>query len=169
MQYILEDIDYGRVLKDSIPGAPNFQFGDFVSSETAVRMGIANIPSEEEWLKIEALAVDVLQPLRNKFGPIIVNSGYRCKKLNNAIGSSDSSFHRTGGGADVESPTVPLLDILEEAIKLPIAECIAEFFPHGWVHIGYIKGDDRRNLKLKDSKHNYSKITLEELQAIYKR
>lgn len=167
MQYILQNVNYGRILTNTITGTKNFQYGDFVSSELAVRKGIANVPTEAEWQHVEALAKDILQPLRDKFGPIKVNSGYRSKALNDAVGSSDTSFHRTGGGCDIESSTVSLMTILNEAMTMPISECIAEFFPNGWVHIGYLKGDTRRNLKLKDDKHNYTKLTLAELHKIY--
>ena len=167
MLYILPNVNYGRELTKTIPGAKNFLYGDFVSSELAVRKGIKNIPTETEWKRIESLAKDILQPLRNKFGPIKINSGYRSKELNIAVGSSDSSFHRTGGGCDIESNTIPLMTILNEVMTYPVSECIAEFFPNGWVHIGYLVGDARKNLKLKDDKHNYSKLSLEDLHKIY--
>lgn len=165
--YILENVKYGRDLNASIIGAPNFKYGDFVSSELAVRKNIKNIPDEATWKNIEALAIDILQPLRNKLGPLRINSGFRCKELNDAVGSSDSSFHRTGGGCDIESSNCSLMTLLNEAMKMPISECIAEFFPSGWVHIGYLRGSTQKKLKLKDNANNYKLLTLEALHKLY--
>ena len=168
MFYILPNVNYGKDLNMSIPGAPDFKYGNFVSSEIAIRNGIANIPDAATWLKIEALAVDILQPLRNKLGPIGINSGYRCEALNTLAKSTNASFHRTGGGADLHPYNCSLMTLLEEAMKLPISECIAEYFPNGWVHIGYLKNNSARALKLKDATHNYVRIELGALKALYK-
>jgi len=58
---VLADIDYGRDLDAVIPGAPNFQYGEAVESAIAVKLGIANIPTEAEWKAIETVAVFILQ------------------------------------------------------------------------------------------------------------
>jgi hypothetical protein len=44
---------------------------------------------------------------------------------------------------------------------------LAEHFPNGWVHIGYIAGDNRRKLKLKDKTHHFTPITIEALAELY--
>lgn len=165
--YVLPGVDYGRPLDGVIPGAPNFTYGDFVSSDKAVRLGIANVPNEDQWKAVETLAKDIIQPLRNIVGPISINSGYRCKALNDALGSSDTSFHRTGGGADLHPLDCSLMTLLNEVVKANYSECIAEFFPNGWVHVGYLAGNNNKHLKLKDSNHNYSLITLDDLHKLY--
>jgi hypothetical protein len=165
--FVLPNVDYRRDLSKAIEGAPNFTYGEVVSSQIAVRKGIANIPSEAEWKRAEAMAKDILQPLRNKVGRINVNSWFRSKKLNDAVGSSDASFHRTGGGADLDPEEVSLMELLESAMKLPVSEVIAEYFPNGWVHIGYAVGSPRKALKLKDPKHHYAKMSLEQLKGYY--
>lgn len=164
---VLPDIDYGRNLDAPIPNAPNFQYGELVQSAKAVELGIANVPTEAEWKALETYAIFILQPLRNKIGRIKVNSGFRCKELNDVMGSSDTSFHRKGGACDLEPLDCSLMELLEEAYKLHFSEIIAEYFPTGWVHVGFIKGDDRRMLKLKDATHNYERVTIEQLREIY--
>ncbi len=52
--------DYGSDLKATIPGAPNFAYGEFVRSATARKHGVPNTPSEEHWRCLEKLAVHVL-------------------------------------------------------------------------------------------------------------
>ena len=165
--FILPNVDYGRDLSKAIEGAPNFTYGEVVSSMTAVRAGIANIPSESEWKRAEDFARDILQPLRMKYGRINVNSWYRCKKLNDKVESSDASYHRTGGGADLDPEEVTLMALLEGAMQLEVSEVIAEFFPDGWVHIGYTKGSPRKTLKLKDARNHYRRMSLDALKGYY--
>lgn len=165
--YILPNVNYGRDLNAKIPNAENFTYGEFVSSDKAVRLGIKNIPTEEEWIRVENLAVDILQPLRNKVGALNINSGYRCKALNDALGSSDASFHRTGGGVDLDPFECTLMELCEEVMKMNVSEVIAEYFPNGWVHVGYICGNTTKTLKLKDDTHNYSRLSINDLKGIY--
>ena len=64
--------------KGPIFGAPNFTYEEFLRSDTAQREGIQNIPDKDcVWCNMEYLAREVLQPVRDKFGPIRVTSGYR--------------------------------------------------------------------------------------------
>ena len=166
-KYILPNVDYGRDLDAYIPNAPNFQYWEVVSSIQAVRLGIANIPTEEQWRNAEIFAVNVLQPLRNRLGAITVSSWFRCPSLNKAVGSSDTSFHLTGGAGDLEPQECSLMELLEGAYKLHFSEIIAEFFPDGWVHVAYLKGDDRRLLKLKDQLHNFARVSIDQLRKFY--
>ena len=56
------------------------------------------------------LAAGLLQRIRDVWGPMTITSGYRCKKLNDAVGSTDRSQHRKGQAADVVIKNVPLDD-----------------------------------------------------------
>ena len=128
-----------------VPGAPNFTYEEFLHSDTAVREGIRNIPDDPDvWDNMEYLAQTVLQPVRDKFGPIRVTSGYRSAALNKAIpGSSKTSHHRSGSAADIEPvrKDVTLRDIFSFiAENLPFTELIAENLPDGWVHVAIVRG-----------------------------
>lgn len=166
-KYILQGIDYGRDLDAYIPNAPNFQYWEVVSSPIAVRLGIKNIPTEAQWRNAEIFAVNVAQPIRNKVGRISFSSWFRNPQLNTAVQSGPTSYHLTGGAGDLEPAECTLMELLEEANKLHYSEIIAEYFPHGWVHVAYLKGDDRKKLKLKDPSHNSTRITIEELRKLY--
>jgi zinc D-Ala-D-Ala carboxypeptidase len=153
-----------------IPGAPNFQYIEFIKSDTATRLGIKNIPNNQQLLAIERLAVNVIQPLRIEFGAIRITSGYRSLKLCLAVGSGSTSNHIKGEAADIEpvDTSVSLFEMLAYIhYNLPHRELIAEYFPNGWVHVAYREGDDSRILKLKDEKHNYQKVKFEYLEGIY--
>lgn len=116
--------------KDPIFGAPNFTYEELLHSDTAVREGIQNVPDDlRVWDNMEYLARTVLQPVRDRFGPIRVTSGYRSAALNKAIpGSSATSHHCSGSAADIEPvrKDVSLRDIFSFiATELPFTELIA--------------------------------------------
>ena len=84
----------------------NFSLSVMLKSSTAVRLGIDNYPSDHEVENLVALAQDVLQPIRDHFGSMKINSGYRCLELNRALRSKDTSQHRMGEAADIEKIVV---------------------------------------------------------------
>ena len=161
----------GRNLNDKISGASNFTYRELVISNTATRKGINNIPGEQEWKHLEALAENVLQPTRDKFGPLRINSGYRSPELNVAIGGSPTSNHCRGEAADIEpwdANTVTLFKMLEWINgNLQFRTIILEYPPDGWLHVDYRDGANKKMLKLKDVNHNYKLVELEYLQRLY--
>ena len=54
----------------------NFWLSELTKSSTADRLGIENEPTTEEIVNLTVLTHHVLQPVRDKFGVISVNSGY---------------------------------------------------------------------------------------------
>lgn len=80
-----------------------FQFSDFIKSAKADRFGIDNKISDARYIaNIYTLVDDVLDPLRDVIEiPIYINSGYRCEKLNKAVGGADNSQHLRGLAADI--------------------------------------------------------------------
>ena len=86
----------------------NFSWQEFEATSHATelaRKGVRNvIPSFEVRDSVLALVRRVLQPLRDKYGkPMKVNSGYRCKELNEIVGGVPSSQHRLGEAADIHT------------------------------------------------------------------
>ena len=81
----------------------NFTLEEFIRSSTAERMGIDNVPKDEEVIKnLRNLCLEVLQPLRDYVGaPVHINSGYRCKALNEAVGGVKNSQHCLGEACDI--------------------------------------------------------------------
>ena len=81
-----------------------FTIEELTKSDTATRRGIDNTPTEEVKKNLTTLVDQVLDPLRAAWGaPIVVNSGYRCPALNEAVGGSKTSDHMTGRAADIEA------------------------------------------------------------------
>jgi uncharacterized protein YcbK (DUF882 family) len=64
-----------------------------------------NTPNDAEKANLERLA-RFLEEVKTVLGgkPIMVNSAFRCKQVNDAVGSKDSSQHRIGCAADICVP-----------------------------------------------------------------
>ena len=80
----------------------NFTLREFVESPTAMRLGIDNTPQWKHVLAMISLCRNVLQPLRDHIGrPLLINSGYRCEQLNEAVHGVGRSQHLLGEAADL--------------------------------------------------------------------
>ena len=80
----------------------NFTLEEFIASDTAKAKGISNIPSTQQMANLCALVHHVLQPLRDAMGQEIkIGSGYRCPRLNAAVGGVSNSQHLNGEAADL--------------------------------------------------------------------
>jgi zinc D-Ala-D-Ala carboxypeptidase len=72
----------------------NFTLSEMTKSETALRFGMANDPTETEIENMRVLCEKVLQPVRNYYGMgVKVNSGYRHPLVNAKVGGSATSDH----------------------------------------------------------------------------
>lgn len=98
----------------------NFTLSEFIESDTADRLGIDNTPTEQEVENIILLCTKLLQPLRSLYGkPMIVESGYRVKELNDLLpDSSPTSDHMNGLAADIrcENPKALLSSLLSSGL-----------------------------------------------------
>jgi hypothetical protein len=125
-------------------------------------MGLQINPSEEEVFNLRRLCTTVLQPLRNELNsPITILSGLRPVWLNNAIGGSKNSAHLYGCAADIEisgvNPFNLAVIVSEMRPQLPFDQCILEFPPNGWVHIGIERVGAERRHQLLTAKHSHGK------------
>lgn len=81
---------------------PHFRLSEFIRSATADAKGIDNTPPDSVIVRLLALCVYVLEPLRAVVGhPIVITSGYRCPALNTAVGGVANSQHMLGEAADI--------------------------------------------------------------------
>lgn len=81
---------------------PHFTWHELLFSETAEIANIENIPGPYEKANLVHLC-RILELVRARFGkPLHINSGYRCKELNDLIpGSSSTSYHMDGRAVDI--------------------------------------------------------------------
>ena len=105
-----------------------FTIKELTRSTTARLRGIDNTPSQQVINNLTALVDNVLDPLREAWGmPIHVNSGYRCKALNEAVGGVPASQHMLGEAADITAGTSTLnrhLYALLRRLNLPVDQAI---------------------------------------------
>ncbi len=81
----------------------NFTLEEMTASDTAKARGILNIPDVQQMCNLCALVHNVLQPLRNHVGSSIsLNSAFRCRQLNSAVGGVSTSQHMKGEAADID-------------------------------------------------------------------
>ena len=80
----------------------SFVLEEFTKSDTAKARGIVNAIGQAEVVNLCALVHQVLQPLRDAMGhQVKIGSGYRCPRLNAAVGGVKNSQHMTGEAADL--------------------------------------------------------------------
>ena len=133
-----------------------FELAEFIKSDTAKKKGIDNTPTFEIVDHLDELVATVLEPLRAAYGkPIKVSSGYRCKKLNDAVKGAATSVHMIGYAADlqVSSGFNKFRDFVVEFMKdKAFDQILLESNKSGtkWIHIGLFNnsGQQRRQVKV---------------------
>jgi hypothetical protein len=132
----------------------NFSYPEMIKSSTADRLGISNDATRGHVINLVNLCNFILQPVRNEFGPIRINSGYRSPALNSKVGGSKTSQHCNGEAADFESSRISNPDLAEWIAKhLDFDQLILEFYDgvnpnSGWVHCSYKKDGTNRGITL---------------------
>ena len=95
-----------------------------------------NTPDEAELANLKRLA-EFLEKVKEVLGgkPIMVNSAFRCKQVNDAVGSKDTSQHRVGCAADLRVPGMTPDEVVKAIIASGIGydQVIREF--DRWTHI----------------------------------
>lgn len=95
-----------------------------------------NIPNDSEKNNLKRLA-EFLEEIKTVLGgkPIMVNSAFRCKQVNDAVGSKDTSQHRVGCAADIRVPGMTPDEVVKAIIaaQLPYDQVIREF--DRWTHV----------------------------------
>lgn len=125
--------------------SPHFSLSELTRSEAAARGGFDNTPPPEAVEALRALCEKVLEPLRVAVGkPLRINSGFRGRQANQAVGGSATSDHCFGRAADVEIDGFDNKKLAEKIVELnlPFKQLILEFYvpgdPNsGWVHVAY--------------------------------
>ena len=139
-------------MAETIRLSKNFALSEMVKSATAERLGVDNSPSDIHLVNLTHLAIRILQPVRDEFGVITINSGYRSPSLNAKVGGSKTSQHCNGQAADFESFSTPNPDLAKWiANNLEFDQLILEFYDgvnpnSGWVHCSYNPMGNRKKI-----------------------
>ena len=135
----------------------------------------SNPPSEVIAVLRDTAAM--LQVIRDRFGPTIVTSGWRCPALNDAIGSTSRSQHIAGGAADFYCLNERLSTVWSWIWKdssIAFGQLILEGSVPGaenasWIHISvgepYRKPEKCRQVLVYDGSR-YSRVDTSEVEVV---
>ena len=102
-----------------------------------------NTPNDAETANLQRLA-EFLEQVKEALGgkPIMVNSAFRSKQVNDSVGSKDTSQHRIGCAADFRVPGMTPDAVVRAVIAagLPYDQIIREF--DAWTHISVTNTPD---------------------------
>lgn len=131
----------------------HFALAEFTRSESAKRHGVSNEPTPEHLKNLITLCEKVLEPIRMKFGPINISSGYRSKILNHYIGGSLNSQHCEAKACDIDmdgmggASNTEIFNYIKDSLEFD--QLIWEFGDNNkpdWVHVSYNEGKNRKQM-----------------------
>ena len=144
-------------------------YNEATHSYTAKRLGIKNIPTEDQMFNMITIATEIFEPLRKWVGgPVKINSFFRSEELNKAIGGSATSQHCQGYAMDLDDvyghkTNAEMFDYIIS--HLPFDQIIWEFGDDknpDWIHVSYVSSEKNRGNVLKATRVNgktvYSKM-----------
>jgi zinc D-Ala-D-Ala carboxypeptidase len=130
----------------------HFTLHELLASQTATRKNITEQfnPPEEIIENLKFLCKNLLEKLRelNDNKPLQLSSGYRCPRLNKAVGGAKTSQHLQGQAADVDFGSKLANKQFFDKIRksdLNFDQLLNEF-GFSWVHISMKKEDNRRQV-----------------------
>ena len=95
-----------------------------------------NTPDLAARLNLQRLA-EFLETVKEVLGgkPVMINSAFRCKQVNDAVGSKDTSQHRIGCAADIRVPGMTPDEVVKAIIAAGLGydQLIREF--DRWTHL----------------------------------
>lgn len=136
-----------QIKGSTVQSLPNFgkwlTFAEAIKSDTAIRLGIVNVPSAEHYKNMVRVYTDFYVPICERFGKLPVSSFFRCPRLNKAVKGSATSAHMAGCAIDIDCDGVlsPTNKELYEWCKANLKyDQLIEEYPDangnpGWVHI----------------------------------
>ena len=138
--YLPAMLDYTEAEREQL--SEHFTLTEMVRSATAIRLGLKNVPDDLAVYHLRLLCRHVLEPLRRRFGVIRITSGYRSKKLNDAVGGAEFSQHRYGMAADIYVPNAEVGKKMYEFIRTQtdFDQLIYEYRKPTrthWIHVSY--------------------------------
>ena len=153
----------------------NFHIKEFLKSNVATRKNLSNEPNKEQVRQMQILCQRLLQPIRDGLGQLRINSGFRSKDLNKALGGAHrvidgkyvaTSQHCKGQAADLKFVCDGVVDnkqiwdfVLDSGLEFD--QMINEF-DWTWIHISFNLDNNRNQLleayRGSDGRTKYKKV-----------
>ena len=125
---------------------PHFTLAELTHTD---HRSLNNTPNPGEMANLKRLA-EFLEMVKTTLGgkPVMINSAYRSKAVNDAVGSKDTSQHRLGLAADFRVPGMAPDAVVRALLALPYDQIIREY--DAWTHISITNGKPRRQALIID-------------------
>lgn len=130
----------------------HFTLHELTASQTATRKDIKEqfTPPEEVVANLRFLCANLLEKLRELNGsqPLMVSSGYRCERLNKAVGGKPNSQHQRGEAVDIDfGSKAANRDFFNKIKKSNIVfDQLLNEFDFAWIHISLKKEGNRKQV-----------------------
>ena len=110
---------------------PHFTLAELTHTD---HRSLNNTPNPGELANLQRLA-EFLEVVKTTLGgkPVMINSAFRSKAVNDAVGSKDTSQHRLGLAADFRVPGMSPDAVVRALLALPYDQIIREY--DAWTHI----------------------------------
>jgi hypothetical protein len=122
--------------------SPHFTFEELTRTGQTALQEANRREAQAVMPALSALCSTLLEPIRTKFGPVSIHSGFRGPAVNTAIGGSKTSQHMSGQAADFHCPGATLDQVMRWLCLesgLPFGQVILEGRspdkPPTWIHI----------------------------------
>lgn len=122
--------------------SPHFSWDELTRTGQTALQATNRAEAEQYRASLTRLAVELLEPIRAKFGPVKINSAFRGPSVNAAVGGSKTSQHMRGEAADIVAPAVSVEELhrwICAESGLAFGQCILEKSapsrPFTWVHV----------------------------------
>ena len=139
----------------------HISYKEGIYSATAKRLHLNNTPNEEQLYAMNNVAEFIFEPLRLYVGGAIkINSFYRSKEVNKAVGGSGKSQHCKGQAIDIDDvfghkTNAEMFEYIRE--NLDFDQLIWEFGSNdnpNWIHVSYVSKKENRNRVLRAVREN---------------
>ncbi|QGH72165.1 MAG: peptidase M15 [Caudovirales sp. ctOwN3] len=115
----------------------HFTYEELIFSQSAVRNGINNEPSEAVKRNLEVLARGLERIRAAILSPIHISSGYRSPAINKLVGGSAKSAHMDGYAADFTAPSFGTPQVIVRTLKRHGLQCDQCIMEGTWVHVSF--------------------------------
>lgn len=160
----------------------SFTLRELTHSDKAEEKNLCNNPSYEDIENLRKLVTNILDPLKTAWrdfanDDLKLNSVFRSKCVNSAVGGGENSDHLYGFAADIKPKTIGRMAEFKEFVKRWLYCNKKEFKQFidekdgnsQWVHISYQEGKNRKEFLTYDSarrKPKYWKIPKSDLDKL---
>jgi len=132
----------------------NLTLKEVIKSNTAIRLGISNVPLPHQVNNLRQVAKHIFQPCRDHFNKVIgISSGFRIEALNTVLNGSKTSDHLEGYALDMDADmfggitNAELFYYIKD--NLEFKQLIWEYGTENepdWVHVSFKKGDNKKQI-----------------------